>query len=118
MKEIKTLLADPVKIEKQAQQEKQVKFLGKIKPHRGHKIWEVNLENGTIKLAALEGQTVDFNQAAKKAPGSSKKLMAQPGCRYIAALNKKNVLKKLHKLLMAEIKAGYNIPNQVLKAFN
>lgn len=81
------------KIEISVNQKKQVEhqLIGKIMPHEGHSIWEVNDETLEIGKAKFSNATYQFGGENKK------EIITKKGYTYISALNKKNVLKKYKK---------------------
>ncbi|HET8839732.1 MAG TPA: hypothetical protein VFM82_12150 [Flavobacteriaceae bacterium] len=89
MKEVQSIEKDKITITKQVKQEKQ-KHIARIKPHKGHTLFEVNLANGEIRKAKFEPLTAGWTREKQ-----SKKVMVQKDCIYVPALNVKNVIKKL-----------------------
>ena len=74
-------------------QKKQVEheLIGSLVPHEGHVIWKINKET-------LEVEKAKFSIISWSATGEPKKqLVTQDGYAYVAALNKKNALKKYHQ---------------------
>ena len=88
---------DKIVLEKQAEQQKEEKLIGKISPERGHTLFEINESTKEIKKAVFESQTITFEQAKSKFLTPSKKVLINKGCVYISALNEKNAIKKLNK---------------------
>jgi hypothetical protein len=79
-----------VKQEEQNERE----FIGRLVPHKGHNIYEVNVVEGTIELAEFEQKAFDFNgtnQVGKKS------ILMKDQCLYVSALNKINACKKILK---------------------
>lgn len=77
-------------IEVSVKQQKQVEhqFLGKIIPHQGHKLWQINKET-------LEIEEAKFTNTTYKMFGENKKeIVVKDEFAYVSALNKKNALKK------------------------
>lgn len=63
-----------------------------IRPQKGHSLFELNVKTGIISNI----------QANLTAAGSNrKKLITQPHCLYITALNKKNAAKHFTKMLIS-----------------
>jgi|688.fasta_scaffold1207443_1 hypothetical protein len=77
-------------IELSVEQRKQVQyqFIGDIVPHEGHKIWEINTETLEVKEAKFSNTTYQMFGENKK------EIIVKKGFAYVAALNKKNALKK------------------------
>lgn len=78
-----------VSIKKQKQIQHQ--FIGDIIPYDGHKIWEINIETLEVKEAKFTNTTYQMFGENKK------EIIAKEGFVYVAALNKKNALKKYNK---------------------
>jgi len=64
------------------------KLVGRLKPHRGHTVFEFNTKTG--KLVKAEFEEPDLSK-----PKQNKKIMVQKDCLYIAALNLKNAARKV-----------------------
>jgi hypothetical protein len=74
-------------------QKKQVQhqLIGKIIPHEGHTIWQINNET-------LEIEKAKFTNATYHIGGENKReIITKQGYTYISALNKKNALKKFEQ---------------------
>ena len=54
MKEVQPIDQDKIVIVKQAEQEKQLKLVGRGKLKKGHTMYEVNLKTGEVKAAKFE----------------------------------------------------------------
>jgi len=76
------------------QQEIEHIFEGTIKPKRGHFVWEINEETGEIKKAQYKQDTVAFNVHTEL---PNEKLVINPDCVYIPALNAESAKKKYLK---------------------
>lgn len=87
------------KTEVHAQQQKEYKniLIGKIKPQRGHTLWEINIKTGSISEAKYNTIDVDFAKAVKGDFSHLKELIVDENCVYIPALNRQNALKKYQK---------------------
>jgi len=83
---------DKVVIVSQAEQKKISRFNGSIKIHKGHTLFEINLEEKSIVAAEFESK--DYVVDGR----NSLKVLEKKNCVYIPALNEKNALKKLIKL--------------------
>lgn len=68
------------------------KFIGSIKPHKGHKLYEINVTNQEIKEIKTT-KTYDVSKGY-----SSSKVDIKENCYYVSALNLKNAIKKFKKL--------------------
>lgn len=80
------------KIEISVKQQKEIKheLIGKIIPYNNHVIFEINNETLEIKKAKFSNTTYQFGGENKK------EIVVKKGHTYIAALNKKNALKKFN----------------------
>lgn len=111
MKEIQPTHKETIQIVKQADQEKIRKFEGRLRPRKGQKVFEVNLAEGTIGIAIIEKSIGRYRTPQEgnnprahyerlneivKNPVITK-IKVKEHCIYIAALNKKNAVKKLIK---------------------
>ena len=94
---VKPTSKDKISIHKQAEQRKEEKLIGRIRPKRGHILFEINLMEKSITKAKFEKQTITLEQAKDKHKTPGKKIMINPNCVYISALNEKNAFKKLQK---------------------
>jgi len=92
---LKEISKDKIVLEKQAEQQKETKLIGKIQPKKGRTLFEVNLDNWEINKAVFESQTISFEQAKSKFLTPTKKVLVNKNCIYISALNVKNLIKKL-----------------------
>jgi len=92
MKEIELKNHD-TNIEVSVKQKKQVEhqLVGNITPNEGHKIWQINNETLEVSEAKFTNTTYQMFSENKK------EVLIKDGFSYVAALNKKNALKKYHK---------------------
>lgn len=98
MKELHEKKADKIENVKQVSIEKQVVFIGTVKPKRGHKIFEFNDKLKTIVEATFdEAPAIKFEDAKIGVKSASKKITTKEDCVYVFALNKKNALKVLQR---------------------
>jgi len=88
------LQENKVEINVKKQQEIEHLLQGSIVPKKGHFVWEVNEETGVIKKAEYKCDTVGYHSMVKKQPD---KLIVNPDCVYIPALNPENAKKKYLK---------------------
>lgn len=81
------------------EQKKQLMYFETMVLNRGHKLFEVNLKEGTINEAVYHTKDIVNFTEAQLNPGfkGHHKLVVKPDCIYIGALNKKNVEKQLIK---------------------
>ena len=80
---------DKMEISVQKKQQKEKELVGKIIPHAGHKVWEIDDENLEIKEAKYEQQNFIFG-----IQNSNPEIIIRNGFSYVSALNKKSALKK------------------------
>lgn len=92
MKEIQ-IREQGIKTEISVQQKKQVEhtLIGNIVPNEGHKIWQINKE--TLEIEPAKFRSITYNVFGE----NKKEIVVKDGYAYVAALNKKNALKKYHK---------------------
>jgi len=96
---IKEEKKDQTEVSAKKQQEAQLKKVGQVRPFRGHKLFKVN--KVTLEILEVEyvaPDTISFAEAAK-GKKVKKKVIAEEGFAYFSALNKKNVIKKIKKLV-------------------
>lgn len=97
MKETNLFFKDKVSEERRADLKKATKIIARIKPKRGHTLFEVDMVNGQIRKAEFEKRTIELKDASGKTSKSSKKVFHKPGCVYVSCLNKKNIPKILKR---------------------
>lgn len=90
------------KLDKQeivAPQEKQFEqvYIGSIKPHQGHTLFEINIKTGEIAKATFESTDVKWEDAVNGIISKKRKVIVKPDHTYISALNEKNAIKKFNK---------------------
>jgi hypothetical protein len=89
---------DKLEFAKQTQAETQKVHIGTLMPKRGHSLFEVNFKLRTINLADFnKTEVVKFEDAMKGTISVNKKVDVKEDCIYISALNKRNVIKILHR---------------------
>ncbi len=93
---------DKVEIVTQAEVKTQVAKVGTIRPHKGHTLFQIDLESGEVTEAEFDRLDVDFEElkkeeASRLKPGVKKRVVVKKGCVYISALNKTNAIKKFAK---------------------
>ncbi|MGZ5302519.1 MAG: hypothetical protein ACXWDO_00255 [Bacteroidia bacterium] len=79
-----------VTIQKPSEQKKQI-FLGHIKPHKGHKVYELNTITGALTEAVINEVSTTLKG------GIHKKIITKEGCLYTSALNMHTAQKKFFK---------------------
>jgi len=88
---------DKIEQVKQSEIQKQLVYIGSLKPKKGHTLFEVNLKLKTIEHAQFNyGSTISFEHAKAGRAKSEKSVIIKPDCTYVSALNKKNAIKKLN----------------------
>jgi hypothetical protein len=68
----------------------------RITPHRNHTLYKVDLSNGKIKEAEYSSDLV-WNIKLRKFVNENAALIKEDGFKYVSALNKDNVKKKMVK---------------------
>lgn len=99
MKELENNTKD-VEIISEVQQEKKEVLIGNMTPHKGHKVFEYNIKENTILEASYEKRDVKLHLTGK----INRKIVIKDNCRYCAALNKTNAIKRFSKQLGIKIK--------------
>jgi hypothetical protein len=110
MKEFESSIQEKDKMELsiQKKQQKEKELVGKIIPHKGHKVWEINTETLSIQLAEFEKQTFFIGQNHPNL-----EIIIRDGHAYVSAMNKSNALKKYKKGL----NGSKQLENMPLKLF-
>ncbi len=80
---------DKMELSIQKKQQREKEFVGKIIPHAGHKVYEINNETLEIKLAEFELKTFIIGRNHP-----NPEIITRIGYSYVSALNKANALKK------------------------
>lgn len=88
---------DKVVVIKQPEVKIQQNHVGTLHPHKGHKVFEFEIESCTVAEVSISYSEVVVN---KNYTSSSKKksIDVKENCFYLTALNKKNAIKKLRKI--------------------
>jgi len=74
-----------------------------IKPHKGHTLFEINLQTGDAKPAEYEQIDMELSRIGDSPNLQTvrKKVITKPHCIYISALNIQNAAKKFAKKAIA-----------------
>ncbi len=82
-----------IKTELSVKQKKQIEheLIGKIIPHEGHTIWQINKETLDVDKAKYSNATYVYGAENKK------EIIIKGGFAYVSALNKKNALRQYKK---------------------
>ena len=91
---IKLPIKEKLSVVAEKEIEKKQKFHGTIRPHKGHTLFQINLNTKEITEAQFEDMPYVISQ---KNNGKKKRVIMLPDCVYISALNPNNALKKLLK---------------------
>ena len=106
-KDFQLINSDKIEIVKQQQKKQNLVLLNKILPQKNHKLFECNTIKKSISLAKFQPPRTDlhYNEAIQLAnkkmdlnnptTSTKAKVLIQPDCIYISALNFKNVVKIL-----------------------
>lgn len=91
MKEFEGVFQEKNKMELsiQKKQQKEKELIGKIIPHAGHKMYEINNETLDIELAEFELKTFIIGRNHP-----NPEIITRIGYSYVSAMNKTNALKK------------------------
>lgn len=91
VKELSSHIKEEIKIHAEQQQEKQLKYLGSLKRHNGHDIWEIDLKTGKISKAEFSDEAVNFETGV-----AERKIITKENHWYCSALNNENAFKKFN----------------------
>lgn len=80
-----------ISVKKEVQVEKEL--IGKILPHRGHALFEINIETDEVQEAMFIPLPT-FLKFGEEIQKPKKQVLIRDGYTYVSALNKKNALKK------------------------
>jgi len=95
MKETQSHSKDQVVIVDQKQEaEKKLKHLGTIQPHKGHSVYELNIETGEIVLAKYKTASINFRTGEGK-----KVIVVKENHLYTTSLNMKNAKRRFLKMI-------------------
>ena len=105
-KDFQNFNSDKIEIVKQQQKKQNLVLLNKILPQKNHKLFECDKIKKTISLAKFQPPRTDlhYNEAIQwknkidlnnPTTITKAKVLIQPNCIYISALNFKNVVKIL-----------------------
>jgi hypothetical protein len=95
---------DKMEISIQKKQQKEKVLVGKLIPHAGHKIFEINEETLEVKVAEFEKKTYIIGSNH-----NNPEIIIRSGCAYVSALNSKNALKKFKQGINGSKELG-NMP--------
>jgi hypothetical protein len=104
---------DKLTIEAEQQKEHQLVLIAQMKPKRGHTLWEYNELTSVIAPAKYELQTINFELAAKGDTSLQKKVIVNPNCKYVLALNKQTALVNITKGKTGSAPFGFANLNQI-----
>lgn len=82
--------------EQKKKQKKEFRLVASGVPHPNHKVWEINLITGEVKLATAFKKNIHWS-AAVKGKFRSSNILVKENCAYVFALNPENALKKYNK---------------------
>ena len=86
-----------VEISIKQRKEIEYKLINTLKPHSGHKVWEINEKTKEIKEASfVEHKNIKWEDAVKvfHNPQYLREIKIRKGFAYISALNQENALKR------------------------
>tara|TARA_R110000803_G_scaffold192272_1_gene255076 strand:- start:1686 stop:2006 length:321 start_codon:yes stop_codon:yes gene_type:complete len=86
---------DNIESVKKQKEQRQTSVIGRIKPNKGHILFEVDLKERTISVAEFKKCNISWIDAVNRDYSKYKKVVSNKNCIYISALNTKNVKKKL-----------------------
>lgn len=92
--QLKSHLKNNIKTEVTVKKKQQIEYVlqGTLKSQRGHSVWEIDEETGTVSKATYKKTTAVFGAIIPK-----EELIVKLGCIYIPALNSENAKRKYTK---------------------
>jgi hypothetical protein len=84
---------------KQDKEERQEIYRGKIKPKRGHTLFQMHEPSKELTKAEFRSQSVDYELVMQENFKGTKEVVENSDCVYISALNETNAVKKYEKFL-------------------
>jgi hypothetical protein len=99
MKEITQVKKDEVTAVAEIPVENKEVFQGRQRLFAGQKCWQINGKTFEVEEAKYEVEAVKFEDAAVNMAAPKRKVLMQKGHWYVVALNKKNALRKLDKMI-------------------
>lgn len=102
MKELQAIQKDVVEIPAIKPIKKEERFVGRISPHKGQHVYELNTITGDIRQLTdndFEDTNVSYPVGKQTITTVRRKLLVNERCVYVAALNKPNAAKKFKKFL-------------------
>lgn len=83
---------------------KELTYLGTIRPHKGQKVYALNLETKDMYIAKYsETATMNYPTNSTKVPKLNKRLIVEQNTIYCSAINFKNAEKQFKKQLINHI---------------
>lgn len=74
-------------------QEKGIKYIGNMTPHKGHTLYQFNTETNVLSIAQFEDASIDI-----KGNVTNSKVIIQPNSLYFSCLNVKNAMRYVKKI--------------------
>lgn len=103
MNEIQQIQQEEFRQDLPAQHQKKPKFLVSKPIRKGQTLFEFNFKENTIKKCPFDHEkVVHFNKAVEITKLIPKKVIIQPNCLYIPALNFKNAIRHIHNKISSE----------------
>jgi hypothetical protein len=96
---LKEVEKDQVEIVDQTKVEKKQQFVGSLKMQPNHVCWEYNVTTNELNFAKFQESQFDLHTGKPL----FRKVIVSDECLYLSALNKKNAIKKLCKILQKEV---------------
>lgn len=88
---------DKIVVVKQPEVKLKQNRIGTLRPHKGHKVFEFDIDSCKVTEASISHSEIvvnkNYNASSKK-----KSIDVKQNCFYLTALNKKNAIKKLRKI--------------------
>lgn len=82
--------SSPIPIEIRTEQNKVVKLMGQVRKQPGHSLFEYNVKTDNLSVVELKINSVDITSKDLHL-----RMVTNPDCLYVTALNRKNAIKKI-----------------------
>lgn len=102
MRELETKQHESAEIVDHVKQNKTT-LVNRIMPKQGHKCFEYNALTNQLTYAKFMQSNIDLSEAMKGNIVPKRKVMIKDNCMYVTALNFKNAIKHLERILERKI---------------
>jgi hypothetical protein len=103
MKETEFNPLESTEIVDQVKQEKQNVLVNRLHPRQGHKCFQYNALTNELSYAKFTESSIDFESAMNGNITPRRRVDIQDNCMYVTALNFKNAVKHLSRIIEKKI---------------